>query len=836
MSVSPEQLSEIHRKLKESFLSHPVISIKPTKGDPPEQYEITYNLSGFSKPGNDEASLATGHIIQLTIPFGFPHFPPSCKPKSDIYHPDFDPAAICLGDFWQQQSHVTDLIVFIGKLINGEHYSTTNAFNEDAALWYKSHSDLFPIAKINWSKNEEDSFEHEKIAKPQIDTIDDADLSPDFNFLAIEEPSPNEEPPANTSFAAIESPSATDLGLLQLLENQKKFFKLRQLLGRSTGFSDQMEKLSARTEEEIQKAEKLYRSAKKAENVENLKNASNLYEQVGAIASDYPNLEADQKRVLEALTLRKKASKAIVPDTTATNLPDQPDNETPAADLSSKGSSKHKQRKEPSKQYDSFLSDNRQSSRLFFSLTTGFFTVILVISGCYYFYAARQLDAADAALVQCTTSIDSGQFDGAKQSCESALESMSSVKIILQNRSKELKNRVNAVLVSEKLSQGLAGNIFVDGKYYPKKDAATLTTYKQLFKEGEEFFAQANWTEAEERFTKILAISSTSTLIPPATTDEIKSKLSFVRFSMVFGFANTLLANHKWQEASTELDKAKKLLEALPEKDQQRYAVELSSALAKCNFEEFRKQGDDFFSKADWLNALSTYKSVLPTVAEGNVAPQETIDALRENISRAELYATIDMGNKAFTAGSWDEAIEKYHMAASILTANQGIIRLADAQLTRKKIDRIILQTTIIRDRQTAKTLQDDKKDLAAARNTYRQIVANINNSGYAAEDEFLETKKTCLTAIQTLDEKIFLSDKEQYLRDNFRTIFVANYPTAVPENLNNPAVSFVKEVDNKIVFKLQCTETGRGRPLTLVLFYAYDKTGKRWDFYSEQQ
>jgi ubiquitin-protein ligase len=836
MSVSPEQLSEIHRKLKESFLSHPVISIKPTKGDPPEQYEITYNLSGFSKPGNDEASLATGHIIQLTIPFGFPHFPPSCKPKSDIYHPDFDPAAICLGDFWQQQSHVTDLIVFIGKLINGEHYSTTNAFNEDAALWYKSHSDLFPIAKINWSKNEEDSFEHETIAKPQIDTIDDADLSPDFNFLAIEEPSPNEEPPANTSFAAIESPSATDLGLLQLLENQKKFFKLRQLLGRSTGFSDQMEKLSARTEEEIQKAEKLYRSAKKAENVENLKNASNLYEQVGAIASDYPNLEADQKRVLEALTLRKKASKAIVPDTTATNLPDQPDNETPAADLSSKGSSKHKQRKEPSKQYDSFLSDNRQSSRLFFSLTTGFFTVILVISGCYYFYAARQLDAADAALVQCTTSIDSGQFDGAKQSCESALESMSSVKIILQNRSKELKNRVNAVLVSEKLSQGLAGNIFVDGKYYPKKDAATLTTYKQLFKEGEEFFAQANWTEAEERFTKILAISSTSTLIPPATTDEIKSKLSFVRFSMVFGFANTLLANHKWQEASTELDKAKKLLEALPEKDQQRYAVELSSALAKCNFEEFRKQGDDFFSKADWLNALSTYKSVLPTVAEGNVAPQETIDALRENISRAELYATIDMGNKAFTAGSWDEAIEKYHMAASILTANQGIIRLADAQLTRKKIDRIILQTTIIRDRQTAKTLQDDKKDLAAARNTYRQIVANINNSGYAAEDEFLETKKTCLTAIQTLDEKIFLSDKEQYLRDNFRTIFVANYPTAVPENLNNPAVSFVKEVDNKIVFKLQCTETGRGRPLTLVLFYAYDKTGKRWDFYSEQQ
>jgi protein involved in ribonucleotide reduction len=305
---------------------------------------------------------------------------------------------------------------------------------------------------------------------------------------------------------------------------------------------------------------------------------------------------------------------------------------------------------------------------------------------------------------------------------------------------------------------------------------------------------------------------------------------------MAFSSANALLANHKWQEASTELGKAKRLLEALPENDRQRYAVELSSALAKCNFEEFRKQGDDFFSKADWLNALSTYKSVLPTVEEGKVAPQETIDALRENISRAELYATIDTGNKAFAGGSWDEAIQYYNKAGSILATNQGTIRLADAQLTRKKIDRIILQTTIIRDRQTAKNQQDEKKDLTAARNTYRQIVATINNSGYAAEDEFLEIKKTSTAAIQGLDEKIFQADKEQYLKDNFRTIFVANYPAAIPENLNNPVISFIKEADNKMIFKMQCTETGRGRPLTLIMFYAYDKTDKRWSFFSEQQ
>ncbi len=262
----------------------------------------------------------------------------------------------------------------------------------------------------------------------------------------------------------------------------------------------------------------------------------------------------------------------------------------------------------------------------------------------------------------------------------------------------------------------------------------------------------------------------------------------------------------------------------------------MSSALAKCNFEEFRKQGDEFFSKADWLNAISTYKSVLPNVEEGKVASQETLDALRENISRAELYATIDMGNKAFINGAWDEAIKEYNKAGSILTANQETIKLADSQVTRKKIDRIILQTTLIRDRQAAKIQQDDKKDLTAARNIYRQIVANINHSGFAAEDEFLETKKTSIATIQVLDEKIYQAEKEQYLKDNFRSLFVTNYPSAISENLNNPAITYAKEVDGRMIFKMQCTETGRGRPLTLVMFYAYDKIGNRWEFFSEKQ
>ena len=837
MSVSQEQLREIHQQLGEYFLSHSAISIKPIKGDPPEQYEITYKIDGYSKPGKSEPSLTTNHRIELTIPFGFPHFPPSCKPKSDIYHPDFDPAAICLGDFWQQNSQIPDLIIFIGKLINGENYSLTNAFNEDAATWYQRHSDAFPIADIQWSDRSSNSNRLLKDSNPQIDTIDDDDLSPDFDFPSTDHSPPEEdELTLNTSFPTIDESPGLDLGLLQHLENKKRFFKLRQTLGESASIADQFETIFAHAKEEIRKAEEIYRAAKKIETSGNMKNAALLYEQVVAIVTDFPNIESDQKRVVQSLALLDKVKQDPEPDFTDFDYSDHKD--LPVADKLQPpmDSNKRKPPLPPTKQRDSFLVEKRLVSKLTFSLVAVILLASLAAGGFYYVNAQKQIDAAGAALNQCAALIGKEQFDGAKQSCDSALESISNIMFIQQNRIKELKNSINGILLSEKLTQGLLGNILVDGKYLPKKDAATVLAYKQLWKEGEEFFDQENWIQAEERFTKVLAVTNKSPLISPAAIEELKSKLNFTRFSMVFSSASVLLASNKWQEAASEIKKARTLLDSLPEKDRQRYAVELSSALAKCNFEDFRKQGDDFFSKADWQNAISLYKSVLPTVEEGKTASPETINALRENMIRAELYATIDLGNKAFISGAWNEAIQEYNKAVAMLNANQGTIKFADSQATKKKIDRIILQTTIIRDRQAAKILQDDKKDLVAARTAFRQIVATINNSGFAAEDEFLETRKTSAAAIQALDEKIYQTDKEQYLKDNFRTIFAANYPSANPDNLNNPAITFVKELSGKMIFKMQCAETGRGRPLTLVMFYSYDKATNRWDFFSDQQ
>ena len=839
MSVSPDQLGDIHRKIQQTFHNHPALSIRPTKGDPPEQYEITYAIEGYGKTGRGEPKITKEHRIELTIPFGFPHFPPSCKPKTDTFHPDFDPAAICLGDFWQPGSELTDLFVHIGRLINGELYSTDNAFNEEAAKWYGEHRHLFPLAEIPWRSVQAAESRGEK-TQPQIDTIEEGDLASDFDLLLLDEASLGSPPIAKgAERAKDEIPAAEDLSYLQLLDARKKYCKLRQHLTDQPPRSTEAKELFARCNAAIDKAEELHRSATMVETAGNLKNATRLFLEVASIVSDFPGVENDQRRCEESLALLKKEALEQAPRTVthlAENEHEQDSSPPPLKGVKKNGIKREAPSKEPTAVAK--VASPRFSAKTL-AVTLG---ACVALAACAYFaldfYDAENLKTAGADLARCRSDIEAQRFEEAKGACEHALSSSKPLLFFNKGKSDELVRDTNEVLASESLRQGLAGNVLIDGKFLPRKEAEALIAFTKLRKEAERLFTEEKWGEAEESYRQLLAQTEKNggTSAPTGAIKEINDKLAFLRFAKVFAAANALIGESRWQEATAELQKAKAQLDALPEEDRQRYQLELNAAMAKCNFEEFRRLGDEFFSKADWRSAINTYKSVLPSAEEERLASRETLAELKENIARAELYAAIDLGNKAFASGNWEAAITEYNKAGTILSSHLETLKAVDAQFTRRKIDRIILQTMVIRDRQAAQTAEMDQKDPVAARNVYRQLVKILSNSAFASEEEFAEVKKSSLAAIESLDRKIYLNERERYLRDNFRQLFQQNYPAAVSENLTNAQVSFVKEAQGKLIFKMQCQETGQGRPLTLVMFYAYDKGANIWAFYSEPQ
>ena len=62
-----------------------------------------------------------------------------------VFHPDFDDAMVCIGDFWAASEGLDDLIIRIGRMISYQVYNTKSPLNGLAAKWAAQNPALLPI-------------------------------------------------------------------------------------------------------------------------------------------------------------------------------------------------------------------------------------------------------------------------------------------------------------------------------------------------------------------------------------------------------------------------------------------------------------------------------------------------------------------------------------------------------------------------------------------------------------------------------------------------------------------------------------------------------------------
>ena len=94
MAMGSQQIAEDYEQLKDLLELYPHIFIVKTDGQPPDNYEIEYNLRGYIKEEDNTVTISQTHRVRISLPFGYPHFAPIAKPLTPIFHPDIDPAAI----------------------------------------------------------------------------------------------------------------------------------------------------------------------------------------------------------------------------------------------------------------------------------------------------------------------------------------------------------------------------------------------------------------------------------------------------------------------------------------------------------------------------------------------------------------------------------------------------------------------------------------------------------------------------------------------------------------------------------------------------------------------
>lgn len=841
MSINTQQLGDIHSEITTHFADDAFIRVLPVHGDPPDQYEVTYNLPGTVKDETNQVHIVTGHVVTIAIPFGFPHFPPSCKPKSAIFHPDFDSAAICLSDFWQQDRHLSELIRYIGQLISGVHYSRENAFNEEAAAWYRDHRDQLPFVTLP----SDDTADSSETSPPtivsetlELDTLDETDFENDFDFSEADLPETTWEtqppsPPADNS-------AQVDVEQLWLLARQKNFHQLQQELDNlpATLAVDGQTVLTEQCSTALSEAKRLYEEADEFEHKGQAHKALAAFQEVEQIVSDFPNIRAAIRRCEQSVDMLGEISQLSeedpfsLPDDSAQKgkvaapkiKPLRPDKSAPP-DLT---------KSSPKESRVTFFNEkNKKPLNIVPVVVSGCIVALIATLAYFYWSINNQYSKSESFLSLCTNQLTAQNFSAAEQACLSALDAAKGVVIIKQSETAAITKQSREILNSEAMKQGLLGNVLHEGKYVSKKELAIYMSYKEALEQGDSLLAEANWEEAIHSFQNALRISQTSRDVSTAPPAEIEQKIALASFRSALQSVLEVVNRQDWDTAVANLTEMQAQLSKLAPGEQKEYGPQLDQLLAKCRFAKLKKQADSLFAQSDWTGAFSLFQKAIELGRDLSEPASQELSSLQENVTKAELYSTINVGNKAFSSGQWNLAIKNYELAKTLLINNTELLNLYEPEKSLQKLERIILQSLIIRDRQMAQAeLAAGRPELAIK--MFRDMINSVQNSRFSRDAEFTEILTETRKDLSILEEKQFIEGKIKYLVDNYKSLFAENYPAADPSSLTSPVAAFEKNLGQLLLFKLQCTETSRGRPLTLVMFYTYNLEIESWQFYSE--
>ncbi len=140
--------------LRQTFGSHPHITVTSAGGDPPTTYGVDFDgVPGVTLPeGTAQPQYATCHRATVELVATYPRDKPYCTIDTPLFHPNFGPRPgdeICIGDFWSAGQTVVDIVIKIGQMIQYQVYNVRSPLNAVAARWAAQHPDVLPVGDID---------------------------------------------------------------------------------------------------------------------------------------------------------------------------------------------------------------------------------------------------------------------------------------------------------------------------------------------------------------------------------------------------------------------------------------------------------------------------------------------------------------------------------------------------------------------------------------------------------------------------------------------------------------------------------------------------------------
>lgn len=796
MAFDTDQLAIDFKDVKGTLELYPCIDVIQVEGDPPESYEFEYQLKGYVRDTDGTIRQGAQHRVRVSLPFGYPHFPPTVKPLTSIFHPDIDPDAVRIADYWKKTPSLSELILHIGEMICCNIYNLEEPFNQEAADWYAEHLEELPLDSLHVA---------------DITAVDDSfgALEDDtFELLGLEDEHPKSADGQST---------APQLDLIRLRIEQKELFAASKLLNEipaSSAVADRSE-IEHVIASALRESNALLEKAEHLEDKGKINEALEIVELISDIAVDAPGLEDMRLRLQQAQVMAETFSSNTVAG--ADNVSQVPSD--PAVQRKKKSQRLPVQSSAPKIALSGIPFKSIFAAVLIMALlTTG---------GVVYFKDTNAVKQADSGWQQAKNLLNKGQFQGAQDSARASLAVLEHV-LVLRTQKKDLQQKLSQILSSKDLKQGIKGLVKYKGKYLPSKTVGKLKQLEKMTLEAEKIIKTGKINKALTAYLTALQFARKNDLQPQV--ESIEQIINNLRFEDTMATARKAESAQEWQNAAETYRRALELSQSLSDS---KGAEEISKKLAAATFRHELDQSKAAFTGAQWEQTIEMLKDAMNILDAnpGTVSPEERQE-LDRLLADSQLYHKLSLARKAYEEKDWETAVAAYeNVLDQIQQQSQLFAGVHDASVP--KIKKTLLMVEISRE-QDAATTAGNKHDLPGVISHYKAILNLVRGAKFVKSDpDVIAIQDYVRAELKKKRSQLAMDKKIAWLKNNYEKIFKKAYPSSRSSTLSNPKVVFFKRIKGREIFIISCVEHSGGRAFRLELHYQYNPATGKWSRYS---
>jgi Ubiquitin-protein ligase len=807
MTTGSQQITEEYEQLKELLELYPNISIVRTEGQPPNSYEIEYSIRGYVKKDDNTVDTGQTHRILLSLPFGYPHFAPTAKPLTPVFHPDFDPAAIRLADRWQQNPSLPELVLHIGEMICGVVYHLEEPFNQEAAEWYEDHEEQLPLDTISVADIEitDTAFDD--------DTGSESDRYFDHTEESIDSPSGDDltslRMEREAAHEVLNSADATDTQYIRTLVEDKKVFTANKLLSefpQDLPFPDR-DDIQRHIAKIFRKTDQLFNLAEQLETMSKFGEALEVLDEIQSLATDVPEVDAVRARINWAMQVAPPIAAADNKPSKRAATASQEAQQAPALSLRS----------------------TKLAGKLFtwanaipFKPVMAVLLVlgIAIMGASLYFNDQNTLDQSQSHMNRGKMLIEKKQFDQAVETLEKAKAMLSDLTVLRFSKDQR-EQAINALLTSTELQEGLQGRILYQGEYISASTAATYDELAAMRSRAQSLVEQGKLDEALLLYRQVLRFTISRKLDKqqPAINEIIQS----LEMRQSLAVAEKCERENNWDCAAAAYRKA-----LSGNMVNLGTANDITSRMTAATFRRELDQSKEAFTQSQWQATIKSLEQAQQAIDNNpSVVSEKERQDLHRLLVNARLYSSLSTAREAFEQKNWDQAIHGYQNALNVLSSEPDATE-NNRDESLGKIEKTLLMVKITQIQEQI-TKGEKKEDLAANVARYSDIQRLINESAHQNDPAVKNIAQQIADRMEKQQELLLQREKIAWLQDHFEGIFRANYPTFKNYELAQPKAVFLKKNGKRLVFTLTCLARSQGSASKLELNYQFDTSNGKW-------